>query len=79
MPLNLRPLRERAGLSKTAVARRMGVSHPAYLKWEQGMSMPSADRLPALAAVLCCTIDELYGAAAPAAPDTTIIPHEEGN
>ena len=70
--LNLRPLRERAGLSQNATARAMGVSHASYFAWEAGRSLPSADKLPKLAALFSCSIDELY-------IHDHILPREGGN
>lgn len=71
MGLNLRPLRERAKLSITATSRALGVTHPAYIKWESGQGYPSADKLPAIAALFGCDIGELYSHA-------TSIPTEGG-
>lgn len=60
MGLNLRPLREAAGLSLTAAALDLGVSHVAYRKWELGQGYPRADKLPAIAALFGCGIDDLF-------------------
>ena len=54
-------LREAAGLTKTEVAREMGVDLAAVSRWDSGESMPRAAKLPKLAALLHCTIDELFG------------------
>lgn len=61
MGLNLMPLRERSGLTTTAVAAQMGVTPAAYIFWEQGKQYPSADKLPRLAGIFGVSIDELYG------------------
>ena len=43
----------------------MGVSPSCITKWVQGTALPSADKLPRLAAVLQCSIDALYGSEPP--------------
>ena len=58
--MRIRELRERAGLSQAELARRMGVKRPSVIQWELGQSYPTADKLPRLAEVLACTVDELY-------------------
>lgn len=58
--MKIRELRETAGLSKTDVAREMGVDLAAVSRWDSGESMPRAAKLPKLAALFHCTIDELF-------------------
>lgn len=41
------------------VARILGVSESAVNKWENGIAKPKADRLPAIAKLYGCTIEEL--------------------
>ena len=62
---NLRFLINQAGLSCLDVARALHVSQQAVYKWETGAAMPSATKLPLLADVLGCSIDELFGRAPP--------------
>lgn len=59
--LKIREYREAAGMNKTELAKKMGVSIPTITRWERGEDNPLADRLPALAEALDCTIDQLYG------------------
>ena len=59
--MKIREYRETEGLTRAQVAGRLGVSPTAVRKWEVGLARPSADRLPALAGLLGCTIDELFG------------------
>ena len=54
-------LRERAGLSKAELGRRVGVTGPAVKAWEDPGRYPDAEKLPAIAEALGCTIDALYG------------------
>lgn len=62
---NLKFLMDRAGLSCLDIAKKLRVSQQAVYKWETGASMPSAAKLPLLASVLGCTIDELFGRSPP--------------
>ena len=63
--MKIREDREAAGMNKTELAKKMGVSIPTISRWESGEDFPSAARLPALAAALDCTIDEFYGQTSP--------------
>lgn len=56
--------RKAAGMTQAAFAEAIGVDRSAVAKWEAGVAFPSADKLPAIAAALGCTIDALYGASA---------------
>lgn len=58
----LAPRRRAVGLSQQAVANALGVERATVGMWETGANWPSARVLPALADLLCCTIDELYTA-----------------
>lgn len=57
----IKKYREKAELSQIDVAESLGVTQGAVSQWEKGESNPSADKLPELAKILGCTIDELYG------------------
>lgn len=61
--MRIKELRERAGLTRIQLADHLGVSVVAVRKWELGTAKPNADKLPALADLLHCTIDALYGRA----------------
>lgn len=41
--LEARDIREDAGLSKSELARRVGVSHVAIIRWERGEQQPRGD------------------------------------
>lgn len=58
--MKIRELRERAGMTKTDLARAMGVDLSAVSKWESGVNKPTADRLLELSELFHCTIDELF-------------------
>lgn len=55
--------RKAAKLSQTELASKIGVGQSAIAAWETGVAYPSADKLPAIASALSCTIDELFQAA----------------
>lgn len=57
---NIKRFRDKLNISQAALAGSMRVAQQAVAKWESGESMPRADRLPKLAKILGCTIDELF-------------------
>ena len=57
---NIKRFRHKLNISQAALAYSMRVAQQAVAKWEAGESMPRADRLPELARILGCTIDELF-------------------
>lgn len=57
----IRMLRKRLGMTMYELADRMGVSVASVSRWETGKELPASARLVALADVLGCTIDELFG------------------
>ena len=59
--MRIKELREQLGLTLTQVADGMDVTVAAVIKWEAGRACPKADKLPALADLLHCSIDALYG------------------
>ena len=56
----IRDLRENKGLSQENIARELNIKQQAVAKWENGLALPRADKLPQLAKILDCTIDELF-------------------
>lgn len=57
--MNLREMRQRAGLTQTELAKRMGVRANTVNQWESGIRHPDVMLAPKLADVLGCTLDEL--------------------
>ena len=51
--------RKRAGLTQTDVAKALGVTVSAVCQWENGLTTPTGKRLPEIAKLYGCTIDEL--------------------
>lgn len=58
--MRIRELRERRGLTGTELARMTGVTLPAVIGWENGSKTPTADKLPTIAALLECEVNDLY-------------------
>lgn len=67
--LGLKSRRARVGLSMQALGDRLGVTSGAVSAWETGRNIPSADKLPALAEVLGCSMEDLFAAPAPDDPE----------
>ena len=57
----LTEVRERMGLSKSELARRIGTRHVAIVEFEKGRKFPSVETLVALAHVLEVSTDWLLG------------------
>ena len=60
MKKNLRKLRKDAEISQDGLAKQMGVDRSTIAKWETGEASPRADKLPQIAEILGCTIDDLF-------------------
>lgn len=55
----IKALREKARITQEQLAATIGVGRTAVAMWESGDSLPRADKLPELARILDCTVDEL--------------------
>ena len=58
--MGIKTCRLQAGLRQDDVAKKMKIDRSTVAKWETNESMPRADKLPELARILGCTIDELF-------------------
>lgn len=58
-------MRQTIGVTQADLAHKLGVTQSLVAQWERGAAMPSAAKLPLLAEVLGCSIDELFGRAPP--------------
>ena len=54
-------LRETAGLSQTALAKKLGVTRSAVNAWEMGLSIPTAQYIVALSQLFHVSTDYLLG------------------
>lgn len=61
--------RENLGFSKQKTARLIGVSQPAYLRYESGERQPSIQVIKEIAKVLNTSVDYLIGASNKSTPD----------
>lgn len=52
-------MRERASLTQIQAAQLLNIPQPTIASWETGRSKPRADKLPAIAKLFGCTIEEL--------------------
>lgn len=57
--ISIKAERERAGLTQKALALKVGVDQSAVAQWERGGPGPYRGRLPSIAKVLNCTVDDL--------------------
>ncbi len=57
--MSFRELRVRAGLTVAQVMAALNVSDAAVYMWETGATRPSTKKLPQIAKLYNCTIDEL--------------------
>ena len=57
----IKAMRDRMGMSQRDLAARLGLSPGAVALWELGRNNPTMENLLALADVLDCTLDELFG------------------
>jgi len=57
--------RKKAGLSQAQVAKELGVAPAAVSQWETGKTVPDSRRLPKIAELFNCSVDELLSSDAP--------------
>lgn len=57
----LKDLRKQAGLTQVDVAKKLGISQPAYASWERGAKKPTQDNLVKIAQILNVSVDYLVG------------------
>lgn len=58
--LRIRELRTKKGMSQKELAARCGANAQAVYCWEIGENLPTADKLPVIAAALGVRVDQLY-------------------
>ena len=58
--LNIKKLRNQRGITQLQLSEMMGISQAMVAMWESGDNNPRADKLPDLARVLGCTVDDLF-------------------
>lgn len=58
--MNIRTARESKNMTQSDLANALKLSRTTIAMWETGGSMPRADKLPDLARLLGCSIDDLF-------------------
>lgn len=59
---NIENIRSLKRISQKDLAEEIGVSQSAVSQWESGQAFPSSDKLPQIAKILGCSIDDLFTA-----------------
>lgn len=57
--MSFKSAREKAGVKVKDVMQELGVTDSAVYQWETGITKPDIDKLPVLARLYGCTIEEL--------------------
>ena len=52
--------RTELGMTQEELAEKLNIERSTVAKWETGQAMPRADKLPHLAKVLKCEINDLF-------------------
>lgn len=68
--MGIKKMREAAGMTRTDLARLMGVTRQSVIQWEEGIAYPTAANLLRLADLFHCTTDELLGRNLPQAGES---------
>ena len=58
-PLNIKTLREQAGMTQAELAERANVDQSAVSRWEIGNTKPRRRQIPIIAKALGVTVEEL--------------------
>lgn len=58
--MRIRELRESANLTQEELACKLGLKRTAISMWETGEALPRTDKLPEIAKILHCSIEDLF-------------------
>lgn len=58
--MRIKELRESLKLTQEDLAKKLHIGRTTVSMWENGEAMPRADKLPEIAKVLNCSIEDLY-------------------
>lgn len=58
--MNIKEMRIKKNMSQKELSEKMEVGQSTVAMWETGKISPTADKLPKLAKVLGCRIDDLF-------------------
>ena len=56
----IKDYRKKTGVTQSDLAIALGVTQATVAMWETGEALPRADKLPKLAKILNCTVDDLF-------------------
>lgn len=59
--MRFKVLRKKANLTQAQIAEALNIGQSTVSMWESGENLPRADKLPQLARLLNCTVDDLLG------------------
>ena len=57
---NVKKLREKAGITQKKLADLLGVNQSTVAMWETGENVPRTNKLPKIAEILGCSVDDLF-------------------
>lgn len=57
---SIKSRRESLGMTQKELAEKLRVSQQAVTKWETGENRPRAEKLPEIARLLGCSVDDLF-------------------
>lgn len=58
--INVKKYRNKAGITQKRLAELLGVGQSTVAMWEAGENLPCAGKLPKLAKILGCSVDDLF-------------------
>lgn len=58
--MKIKEMRDRAGITQAALAEELGTTQACIASWETSASVPRTDKLPKIAKILGCSINELF-------------------
>ena len=58
--MNIVHNRERLGITQEELAQKLSVDRSTVAKWESGEALPRTDKLPELARIFGCSVDDLF-------------------
>ena len=58
--MGLKELRPKNNLTQIDIAKKLKVTQGAVAQWEKGLCSPTAKKLPQLAEILKCSIDDIF-------------------
>lgn len=57
--MTIKRIREKTGISQEELAKQLEVTQGAVSQWEAGKAKPRTDKLPILAKIFNCSVDDL--------------------